>query len=461
MLDSIRSKRKMLKQVIFAIFIVTSILSGETRPYYMGFSPWPYEATQSGVDWVYSTIITNGDIVSHHIEEGVPWVECFDSQPFPMSFAQEIRNRINRTPSNKKILLQINPLNIGRNELAPYRGESVNMPLPAPWNSMALNNDSIKTAFLNYAKRMIDSLNPDYLQIGVEVNLLIRNNRSLWPQYVELQSHVYTEIKKLHPALPIGISIFCVPLFPEWSSEDTLSLQLQGLSDITNFVDYIAFSIHPFMSGLLCDTLPTNYFHRLFALTNKPIGISESSYPAQAWQYPGLPFVFNGTPEKQSNMLSLMLSESASRNALFVIWYAVRDYDTLWHNTLGDSPEALPWRDTGLFDELGSPRLAFSIWQSWFSEQYQTQADTRAVPYSGERPFRIIGNPGRSVILFNSVNRNVKISLYDINGHLKYLETLATPGPFSIPDKINEKGLLLCRVTCEGKTYSIKLVNIK
>lgn len=451
----------MLKQTILATFFFTSILSAGVRSFHMGFSPWPYEATQSGVDWVYSTIIANGDIVSHHIEEGVPWEECFANQPFPISFAQEIRNRINRTPSNKKILLQINPLNIGRNGLAAYRGESVNMTLTEPWNKMALNNDSIKIAFLNYAKRMIDSLNPDYLQIGIEVNLLIRNNRSLWPQYVELHRHVFTELKMLHPTLPIGASVFCVPFFPEWSSEDTLALQLQGLSDMTSLVDYIAFSIHPFMSGLLCDTLPINYFQYLFSLTNKPIGISESSYPAQAWQHPALPsIVFSGTPEKQSNMLSLMLSESASRNAMFVIWYAVRDYDTLWHNTLGDSPDALPWRDTGLFDELGGPRLAFSVWQNWFSKQYQTQADTSTVPYTGERPFRIIGNPGYSAIHFNSANGNVKIGLYDIMGRLKYLKILTTPALFSIPDNINEKCLLLCRVTCEGKVYSIKLLKI-
>jgi hypothetical protein len=451
-----------LKYFIFAIFIVTSILSAEERPFRMGFSPWSYEATQSGVDWIYSTITTYGDIVSHHIEEGVPWQECFAGQPFPTSFAQEIRNRINKTPSSKKMLLQINPLNIGRNGLAPYRGESVNMPLTAPWNTMALNNDSIKTAFLNYAKSMIDSLNPDYLLIGVEVNLLISNNRSLWPQYVELHRYVFTELKKLHPTLPVGASVFCVPFFPEWSSKDTLAYQLQGLSDITSYVDYIAFSIHPFMSGLLCDSLPVNYFQRLFALTSKPISISESSYPAQTWLHPDLPsIVFSGTPEKQTTMLSLLLSESASRNALFVIWFAVRDYDTLWHNTLGDSPDVLPWRDTGLFDEPGNPRQAFTVWQEWYSSPYITKIAGRAAPSLVERPFSVIGIPDHPMILFNSTIRNTKIKLYDIRGRLQFIEQRSSQPLFTLPDNYYVNGILLCRISCEGKTYSIKLTNTK
>ena len=76
----------MLKQTILAMFIVTSILPAEIRPFHMGFSPWPYEATEAGVDWVYSTIIANGDVVSHYFEEGVPWQECFGTKPIRWSF---------------------------------------------------------------------------------------------------------------------------------------------------------------------------------------------------------------------------------------------------------------------------------------------------------------------------------------------------------------------------------------
>lgn len=343
-----------------------------TRSFYMGFSPWLYDNTLDAQDWTYTKIMENGDIVSHHIEEGVPWPEAFAGTAFSESYTNEILTRLQRTPANKKVLLQISPLNNARNGIANYRGNSVNEPLPAEWTSAKLNDVKTKTAFLNYARRMIDYFNPDYLLLGVESNLLIRNNRSIWPAYVDLHTYVYTELKKEYPSIEFSLSVFCVPYFPEWSPEDTLSQQMDGLSNIEPYVDYLAFSIHPFMSGLFADTFPDNYLQKLFGKTTKPIAISESSYSAQSWEINIPPLItFKGTLEKQEHFLSLLLKEAQNFDAKYVIWFAIRDYDALWNNALGKSELALPWRDTGLFDEGGNPRKAFSEWDKWYNYAYE------------------------------------------------------------------------------------------
>ncbi len=340
----------------------------------MGFSPWQYDGTLEAMDWTYDRIAVEGDIISHHMEEGVPWPEAYSGAAFPASFQTEIEGRASRRVNGQKVVLQISPLNVARDGMALYRGNSPTEPLPEPWNTYALDSTQVKTAFLNYAERMIGYFQPDYLLIGVEVNLLIRNNYPLWSAYVALHSYVYSELKKTHPTLPISVSVFCVPYFPQWSDVDNAlgipEKQAQGLVDLGPSIDFISYSVHPFMSGLLAESFPVDYLDTLFSLLpGKPVAVSESSYPAQLWQSGGL--TFNGDQEKQNRFLSLLLSSSRRAQAEFVIWFAIRDYDALWSGLLGSSEAALPWRDTGLYDEAGNERMALSTWRTEFSRPHQ------------------------------------------------------------------------------------------
>lgn len=340
-----------------------------TRAYGMAFSPWLYDATFEAQDWVYSKINAEGDVLSHHLEEGVPWQAMHDGLEFSGTYLAELQSRKDRRVAGKKSLVQICPLDISRSGLAPNRGATPNEPLTAPWNGVALNSPQVKTAFLNYARRMIEFMEPDYLLVGVEVNLLLRNSPALWPAYVELHSHVYSALKALYPALPVAVSVFCVPYFPEFSGVDSLAPQLAGLANLTSWVDFVAFSVHPFMSSLLAETFPDDYFDRLFALTTKPIAISESSYPAQVWSsQAGL--TWNGSPEKQDAFLAKMLDASQKAKALFVIWFCIRDYDALWDTVLGKSEIGLVWRDTGLYDEAGADRTAIVRWRSAYGRAW-------------------------------------------------------------------------------------------
>jgi hypothetical protein len=342
-----------------------------SRNFHMGFTPWPYDATQQAVDWTYTTIFSEGDIISHHMEEGVPWQESYEHTEFPKEFMNEIQSRINKNYSNHSILLSLNPLNMERNSLALNRGSSEAMPLPEPWNTYSFSSNEVKVAYEQYVLRMITYFKPNYLILGVEVNLLLRNSPEQWNAYVELHSYVYQKIKLLYPDLQIGVSVFCVPYFPEWSPEDNLQAQLDGLEDITPHIDFLAYSVHPFMSALLAESFPRDYFERLFSYTTKPIAISESSYPAQEWQTIEEPILtWTGTEKKQEAFLSNMLTAAQEHKSLFVIWFSARDFDALWNGILNEDPIALIWRDTGLFDEEGTPRDAHSTWANWLKKTY-------------------------------------------------------------------------------------------
>ena len=103
----------------------------------------------------------------------------------------------------------------------------------------------------------------------------------------------------------------------------------------------------------------------MFGLVDKPIAITETGYPAQAFTVANIPF--DGTQEKQNAFIARLLDEAQARNFEFVINFVNRDYDALYDQINGGDLEML-WRDTGLWDENGQPRLALTTWRDWLSK---------------------------------------------------------------------------------------------
>lgn len=351
----------------------SSSSGGGTRTFDMGFTPWPYDATLEAIDWTWSTLRADGDVVSQHIEEGVPWPEAASGAPFPASFDALLADRKKRAAGAKQ-LLSLNPLDLSRTKLAGRRTDQLNAPLEPPWSGYAIDDPAVLTAYLAYVKRVADILEPTYIQTGIEVNLLRREtDAATWARYVKLQCAVYQGLKSAGYAQPISVSLVSTPFYqPEkYDTKPDLPAQIQALHDLEPCVDVVAWSVYPFMSGLLADAIPDDYFASFMDLTSKPMAVSESGYPAETWSLPNGP-TWKGTPEKQRAFADRLLSEAASRRLRFVVWFPLRDYDALWSKPtsmggLGQDGVSIVWRDSGMYDAGGSPRAALARWRDAFS----------------------------------------------------------------------------------------------
>ena len=335
----------------------------KTRSYYLGFTPFPYDVTQEAVDYSYKIISTDADFIAQHFDDGIPWQEALDGKDFHQKIMNDWQFRKSHTPVGYKVYLAITPINISRDGLAPYKGENGNMPLPSPWNNYPFNNPNVKTAYLNYAKRIINYFNPDYLAIGIEVNLLADSDPTLgkWNAYLELHKFVYTNLKKLYPTLPIMVSLTGMDLIEGYTNVNH-QLQIKALNDIINYTDYFGLSMHTFLSKFLADTIDSTIFKNIFGLSNKPIAICETSYPAQKFSIFNNSVVFRGSEEKQKKYFELLLSASETYHVKFIINFVIRDYDALWE-AIG-SPDNINkvWKDTGFYDEKGTPRKVRDLW---------------------------------------------------------------------------------------------------
>ncbi len=390
----------------------------KNRTFKMGFTPWPYNNTQESVNRNYDSILLNSDMISMHIDEGIPWSECYNNQPFPKAFSDDIDVKTNKIKNTgHKVFLSLNPLDIERSGLAAYRGEAVNQPLPAEWLNRSFDSDSVKRAFLNYSKRMVNLFNPEWVAIGIEVNILMSKNRGQWLKLVALRKYVYDSLKVLHPAIKVGVTFVGTPFYPQWSSGDTLANQLKALTDVEATSDFIAFSIYPYMSAIMCDSLPADYISHLFSLTSKPVAISECGYSAQTWNVSGN--TFKGTVKRQNAFLSNALMACSVRNALFAVWFTAFDFDSLWINALGRDSLSLIWRDCGLLDEDGNSRNGWSTWKDWLALNSSTDIENIPVVPKDEmsaspNPF----NPSTRIYIPFTRNNEGKLLIYNQQGKL-------------------------------------------
>jgi hypothetical protein len=342
--------------------------AGPARSFRLGFTPFPYDTSQAAVDWVYEKLASDGDLLAFHTTEGVPWVEAERGGPFE-DYGQALKDKWTQQKSHVSpghaVYVALTPLDDGRSRLADYWGAQDHMPLPAPWSGYAFDAPQVKSAYLAFCRRAIEFYSPDYLAIGIEVNLLFDHTPSSWPAYVELHRSTYQALKRDHPTLPIFITVTGVDLLEGWTDGDHAA-RLRALDELLAYTDILGISFYPYMSAYLTNPYPAGVFDQLKALAKgKPIAIAESGYPAQAFAIPSFNLSFEGTPEKQRAFVVDLLRAGDNHELPFIVNFVVRDYDALWQQLPAASRDlGSVWRDTGFYDEAGAPRPALSVWRS-------------------------------------------------------------------------------------------------
>jgi hypothetical protein len=326
------------------------------RSYRMGFTPFPYDATPEAVAGTRRFVKAHGDIIAFHIE-GVPWAECLGGQPFSPDLIRDWEGQRQATPDAGKVYLAISP---GRGTLK--EGEK-SLPIPEALRGKPYDDPLLKRAYLAYCRRMVEFFRPDYLAIGIEVNEIYQAGPKVWGEYADLHRHVYRELKKEHPGLPIFASFTLHGMLNQKGEER--EAMLAAFRQIMPQNDLVAVSFYPFIRGGTTDYKGgLSWLDGHFGGSGKPYAIVETGEAADRLRLPQSGQTIDGTPEKQAAYYEALLGFAGVHQTLFVISFLHRDYDALWEKIKVGAPEAfLAWRDCGLLDERGRPRPAFAVWK--------------------------------------------------------------------------------------------------
>ena len=342
----------------------------ESRSFYMGVTPWPADFTVAEVQAAYRFIDQHCDIVSQHIDDGIPYEEFYSNRPLPVDFENDINYRATNSPTGKQIFLSVSALNLTRKEKADYYSKSlVSDSIKTLWKNLPVNDPKVINSYINYMNWLIEKFNPIYVNYGVESNLLLWDPAK-FSLYKDFISKVYAQLKADHPGLVLFVS------FMVDESNESLGFARQLLP----YSDWIGLSSYPYItvsSSANGNTdpskFPTNYYERFISLDlAKPFAFAETGYLAENLVVPSEGLNKQGNETWQADYLSKVLELSNKYNAKLFIWFCSKDYDS-GNNTLRNLGLYQTlfsfWEDTGLIDENGRERPGFRIWDQWLKKQ--------------------------------------------------------------------------------------------
>lgn len=329
--------------------------AGPARTFRMGFTGLVYDMTVEAVTETRRFCRENGDLIAHNIE-GVPWAEALAGGPYRADLMEEWRGKKDGTPPNGKVLVSLSP---GRGEL---KKADKSAPIPAVLLGKSYNDRSVKKAYLAYCRQTVEFFKPDYLCIGIEANEIYKAGRDKWRAYVDLHRHVYTQLKRDHPRLPIFASFNLHNLFKERGG-------MQGeFQKLMPFNDMVAINYYPFLVPAANRLKALNWAMSVFDRYRKPYAFVQTGDAAQTVRLPQSGLVIAGNPAQQAAYFEALLSLARKRRFAFVVNFVGRDYDELWVRLGAQAPEFfMIFRDCGLVDGDGVERPAFTVWKRYFA----------------------------------------------------------------------------------------------
>ncbi len=328
----------------------------------MGFTTWPPDFTPQAVSDMYKFMARHSDLIAHHFDGGVPWLEAFGNQQFSQNLMNDWSTTKANTPKGSKVYVGITPMDSSRQHLAKYWGSSDNMELPAPWNQYQINSPEVKKAYLNYARRVVDYFKPDYLAIGIEVNIALEGSTA-WDQYKDLHQYIYTELKKSYSNLPIFATI-SLPHLDGLEGSPRIAQHRQAVQSILPYEDILALSSYPYgFAGREQKPVPDNFFDSALKF-GKPVAVGETGCPSKDFR--ALLFKYKFNEEDQNQCISTIMKKAAENKFVFVVNWVAIDFDKMIAKfSAFDQSFASLFEYTGLENSDGTSKPALKIWDSY------------------------------------------------------------------------------------------------
>lgn len=365
---------------IFFVAAVLLLLTGckkntpeSTRSFYLGVTPWPADFTAAEVDAAYNFINTHCDIVSHHFDEGIPYEEAYNNSNWPAGLLADIHSRKIKTGTGKKILLSSSALSLTRKEKTVYSTYSTNVSsaIKNQWQSLSFNDVKVVTAYTNFMKLLIDSLQPSFINYAVESNVDTWDETA-FAAYKNFVSKVYQQLKISYPSIPIMVSLMV--------NETPQSLSFAN--QLLPYSDYIALSAYPYThvsSSATGNTdpslFPADYFTRYINLApDKPLCFAETGYIAEPLIIPSFSLNKQGTAAWQQAYLQMICNLVNEKKGKFIIWFCHKDYDAaiVRLQALGQYQDLFSlWTNTGLINEANVERPVYTTWLEWMNRKLE------------------------------------------------------------------------------------------
>lgn len=322
--------------------------AGDPRSLRLGFSTLPPERTSDAYIGAFATAAQYADVLL--IQRTPPWEDFLPGGSVSKATADTTRLETGLLAQYKglKTFYAIDPTDgvVQRSRLA-------NLP-PSVDPELGFLDPRLRQAFIAYTTYVVKNYAPDYLAIGVEVNMTFERNPRQFQAFVSLYQEAYETAKAANGKTKV---------FPTFQLED-----LEGnfgdvhpprwsvIDPFRGKMDALAISTYPFLSGIrTAADLRPGYYSQLKTHWDGEILISETGYPSA----PVDGQVNVGTEEDQQAYLARIVEAANASGFSVVVWFAALD------PAFATTGAASVFKDIGLRKSDGSNKLAWSTWEEW------------------------------------------------------------------------------------------------
>lgn len=321
---------------------------GDPRTVRLGFSTIPPERTTEAYIGAFATAAQYADAIL--IQRTPPWADFLPGGSVSQATTDTTRAETALLDQYKNLTryYAIDPT-----DGVVQRARIANLPESVDPQAGFLDNN-LRESFLAYTAYVAKNYHPDYLALGVEINMLYERNEKQFEAFVSLYQEAYGVAKGASPKTKV---------FPTFQLED-----LEGMFgdihpphwEVIDFfrgkMDALAISTYPFLAQVrsAADIRP-DYYSQLREHWDGEIFISETGYASA----PVEGQVNVGTEEDQQAYLVRLLDEAEKNQFSMVVWFAALD------PAFASTGASSVFKDIGLRKSDGSNKLAWGTWEEW------------------------------------------------------------------------------------------------
>ena len=327
-----------------------------------GFFPTPPELTIEAVRATLKGIGQHGDVLL--LQRNIPWN---DFLKIPDASSQEIvdaRNLMLLARQNHlDAVFVVDPLNgLNRREF---------LGLPFGWQASFANPD-VRSAYTNYALRILREFHPRYLGLASEINTYADFHPDDFANFISLYHEVYARIKAESPQTHVFVTF-------QWEELNNLIPGIPGAGrpydtkwdQIRAFepqLDVWAISSYPFVAFQHGSDIPADYYARLSTQTAKPLAVAEGGFISQNTD------TFHGAPADQVAYLLAIHNQIGTRLAFWIyLLYSDFNLDSYAKEMTAKGQQA-DVNTLGMFTSVGlanadfTAKPALAVWDAFRSK---------------------------------------------------------------------------------------------
>jgi hypothetical protein len=328
--------------------VVRPAPEGPPRSVTLGFSSMPAEQTVDSYINAFATAARYGELLL--VSRVPPWQEFFPNQhpSQDTNSTTRLETALLDQYDGLRLVYAIDPT-----DPVVERDRVANLPASVDATE-GFANANLRNAFVAYALYIVRNYEPEYLALGVEINMLRSRNADQFEHFVSLYNEAYDSVKEARPATKV---------FPTFQLED-----LEGnlgdahppewgvLDAFRGRIDVLAVSTYPYLADIrTAGDLRPDYYSQLGDHFDGEIIIIESGYASA----PVAAERLVGTEADQDVYLQRLLNDAQAFGFSGVIWRAALDPQYAGAGAIS------VFRDIGLRKGDGSNKAAWTTWEIW------------------------------------------------------------------------------------------------